>query len=98
MNGYGAIIIGVVASTIVWMSIRFLSRAPMFRHVDDTLGVIYTHGIAGLVGGLLVGLLADSEHGRVLRQGGAPNLPGKRVCSSMAAGRCCVAGRGRRCG
>ena len=47
VNGYGAIIIGVVASTIVWMSIRFLSRAPVFRHVDDTLGVIYTHGIAG---------------------------------------------------
>src|ERR1039458_8079144 len=59
VNGYGAIVIGVVGSTIVWMSIRFLSRAPMFRHVDDTLGVIYTHGIAGLVGGLMVGLLAD---------------------------------------
>ena len=48
VNGYGAIIIGVVDATIVWMAIRYLSRAPMFRHVDDTLGVIYTHGIAGL--------------------------------------------------
>ena len=55
VNGYGAIIIGVVASTIVWMSIRYLSRVWLFRKVDDTLGVIYTHGIAGLVGGLLVG-------------------------------------------
>jgi len=27
--------------------------------VDDALGVVYTHGIAGLLGGLLVGLLAD---------------------------------------
>jgi Amt family ammonium transporter len=61
VNGYGAIIIGVVASTLVWMSIRYLSRAPVFRHVDDTLGVIYTHGIAGLAGGLLVGLLANSH-------------------------------------
>jgi Amt family ammonium transporter len=59
VNGYGAIIVGVVASTIVWMSIRYLSRAPIFRSVDDTLGVIYTHGVAGLCGGLLVGLLAD---------------------------------------
>jgi ammonium transporter, Amt family len=59
VNGYGAIIIGVTASTIVWFAIRFLSRAPMFRSVDDTLGVIYTHGVAGLCGGLLVGLLAD---------------------------------------
>jgi len=59
VNGYGAIILGVVASTIVWMSIRYLSRIPPFRNVDDTLGVIYTHGIAGLAGGLMVGLLAD---------------------------------------
>ena len=59
VNGYGAIIIGVVASTIVWMSIRYLSRTALFRKVDDTLGVVYTHGIAGLVGGLLVGVLAD---------------------------------------
>jgi Amt family ammonium transporter len=78
VNGYGAIIIGVVASTIVWMSIRFLSRAPVFRHVDDTLGVIYTHGIAGLCGGLLVGLLANSnivEYIGVTKTG-ASNLPG----------------------
>jgi Amt family ammonium transporter len=59
VNGYGAIVIGVVASTLVWMAIRFLSRAPLFRNVDDTLGVIYTHGVAGLCGGLLVGVLAD---------------------------------------
>src|SRR5450755_1074765 len=59
VNGWGAGAIGIIASTIVWMAIRFLSRAPVFRSVDDTLGVIYTHGIAGLCGGLLVGLLAD---------------------------------------
>ena len=28
--------------------------------MDDTLGVVYTHGFAGLFGGLLTGLLADS--------------------------------------
>jgi ammonium transporter, Amt family len=76
VNGYGAIIIGVVASTIVWMAIRFLSRAPMFRHVDDTLGVIYTHGIAGLCGGLLVGLVADANVVEYIGRGGASNLPG----------------------
>jgi ammonium transporter, Amt family len=59
VNGYGAIIEGVVAATVVWMSIRYLSRTWLFRKVDDTLGVIYTHGIAGLTGGLLVGLLSD---------------------------------------
>jgi Amt family ammonium transporter len=59
VNGYGAIAIGAIGATVVWMAIRFLSRAPIFRNVDDTLGVIYTHGVAGLTGGLLVGVLAD---------------------------------------
>jgi len=44
--------------------------------VDDTLGVIYTHGIAGLCGGLLVGLLADSNVVEYIGVKGAPNLPG----------------------
>jgi ammonium transporter, Amt family len=77
VNGYGAIVIGVVDATIVWFAIRYLSRAPMFRHVDDTLGVIYTHGIAGLFGGLLVGLLADPNVVEYIGVGGASNLPGK---------------------
>jgi len=61
VNGYGAICLGVIASTIVWMSIRYLSRIPPFSKVDDTLGVVYTHGIAGLCGGLLVGFFADPQ-------------------------------------
>jgi len=73
VNGYGAIIIGVVASTVVWMSIRYLSRTWLFRRVDDTLGVIYTHGIAGLCGGLLVGVLADPSVNEYV---GATFLPG----------------------
>jgi len=32
-----------------------------FNKVDDALGVVYTHGFAGLLGGLLVGLLADPK-------------------------------------
>jgi Amt family ammonium transporter len=76
VNGYGAIIIGVTGSTIVWMAIRFLSRAPMFRHVDDTLGVIYTHGIAGLTGGLLVGLLANDHMIEYFPVKGSPVIPG----------------------
>ena len=50
------------------MSIRYLSRVWPFRVVDDTLGVVYTHGIAGLCGGLLVGLLAD-PHAHFLAHG-----------------------------
>jgi Amt family ammonium transporter len=76
VNGYGAIAVGVTASTLVWFAIRFLSRAPMFRNVDDTLGVIYTHGVAGLVGGLLVGFLADPNLVEYPGASGTPNLPG----------------------
>jgi Amt family ammonium transporter len=32
-----------------------------FTKVDDALGVVYTHGFAGLFGGLMVGLLADPK-------------------------------------
>jgi Amt family ammonium transporter len=59
VNGLGALVIGVVASGIVWVAWYHLSKLPPFNKVDDALGVVYTHGIAGLVGGLLVGLLAD---------------------------------------
>jgi len=59
VNGVGAIIIGVVDSAIVWFAWNYLSRMRPFSRVDDALGVVYTHGIAGLFGGLLVGLLAD---------------------------------------
>jgi Amt family ammonium transporter len=61
VNGLGAMLIGLIASTIVWMAWNFLSRLPLFKRVDDSLGVVYTHGIAGLSGGLLVGLLADPK-------------------------------------
>jgi Amt family ammonium transporter len=59
VNGWGAICLGVIASTLVYMALNYLSRMRPFRNVDDTLGVIYTHGFAGLAGGLLVGLFAD---------------------------------------
>ena len=61
VNGYGAILIGVIASSLVYVAYNYLSRMRPFRNVDDTLGVIYTHGFAGLIGGLLVGLFADSN-------------------------------------
>src|SRR3984885_849584 len=61
VNGWGAICIGVIASTLVYFALNYLSRLRPFRNVDDTLGVIYTHGFAGLAGGLLVGVFADSN-------------------------------------
>jgi Amt family ammonium transporter len=61
VNGWGAIIIGVIAATIVYFALNYLSRVRPFRNVDDTLGVVYTHGFAGVAGGLLVGIFANSS-------------------------------------
>jgi Amt family ammonium transporter len=60
VNGWGAIVIGVIAATLVYFALNYLSRAKPFRNVDDTLGVVYTHGFAGLAGGLLVGIFANN--------------------------------------
>src|SRR5262249_38294764 len=46
---------------IVYFALNYVSRLNPFRRVDDTLGVIYTHGFAGLAGGLLVGIFADPK-------------------------------------
>jgi Amt family ammonium transporter len=60
VNGYGAMLIGAIASSVVYVAYNYGARLRPFRNVDDTLGVVYTHGLAGLLGGLLTGLLADS--------------------------------------
>ena len=60
VNGWGAMVIGVIASTLVYFALNYLSRVAPFRNVDDTLGVVYTHGFAGLAGGLLVGIFANN--------------------------------------
>ncbi len=76
VNGVGAIVIGLVASSIVWFSFNKLGSRGIFRRVDDTLGVVHTHGVAGLVGGLLVGILADPH---VIVYPGSGKTPGFSV-------------------
>jgi Amt family ammonium transporter len=59
VNGWGAMAMGAIGATIVYFALNYLSRMRPFRNVDDTLGVIYTHGFAGFAGGLLTGVFAD---------------------------------------
>jgi ammonium transporter, Amt family len=59
VNGAGALMMGAIGSSIVWMSWTYLSRTSLFRRVDDAMGVVHTHGVAGLTGGILVGVFAD---------------------------------------
>ena len=59
VNGRGAIYVGLIATTIVWIAWNYLSKVRPFSKVDDALGVVYTHGIAGFTGGMLLGIFGD---------------------------------------
>jgi Amt family ammonium transporter len=72
VNGFGALLIGLICSAVVWLSWNKLARTRLFQKVDDTLGVIHTHGVAGLTGGLLVGLLADPHVVEYINKDGSP--------------------------
>ncbi|WP_298282960.1 ammonium transporter [Acidocella sp.] len=61
VNGVGAIILGVVAAALPWMTWNWLGKTWLFRKVDDVFGVIHTHGVAALVGGIGTGILADPK-------------------------------------
>jgi len=75
VNGVGAILIGLIDSAVVWTLFAYLPKKVWpFKKVDDALGVVYTHGFAGLIGGLLVGLLADPKMIVYLGVGKSPNV------------------------
>ncbi len=59
VDGFGAMAIGFVASTIAWVSLNRVGQMAFMKKVDDTFSVVHTHGVAGLVGGLMVGLVAN---------------------------------------
>ena len=59
IDGYAALVLGVLAGTLPWITINLAPKFALFRRVDDTLGVIHTHGVAGALGGLFVGVMAD---------------------------------------
>jgi Amt family ammonium transporter len=59
VDGTGALIIGVVAGAIPWAFMNKVQSTKLFQRVDDTLGVLSTHGVAGLTGGLMVGIVAN---------------------------------------
>jgi Amt family ammonium transporter len=76
VDGFGAMLIGLIPSILVWLSWNKLARLRPFSKVDDALGVVHTHGVAGLLGGLMVGLLANPDVTVYLGQNGASNVSG----------------------
>ena len=61
VDGTGAIIIGLVAGIIPWLSMNKFQKTKLMMKVDDTLSVFSTHGVAGLMGGLMVGIVANGD-------------------------------------
>jgi Amt family ammonium transporter len=59
VDGFGAIAVGVAAGLIPWLTLNLLGKWSVLKKVDDTFSVLHTHGVAGLVGGLMVGLVAN---------------------------------------
>jgi Amt family ammonium transporter len=59
VDGYGALAVGLFAGSISWFTLNKLGQMALLKRVDDTFGVLHTHGVAGLVGGMMVGLVAN---------------------------------------
>ena len=59
VDGFGAIAVGFFAAAIPWFTMNKLGQTALMKKVDDTFGVIHTHGVAGLIGGLMVGIVGN---------------------------------------
>ena len=74
VNGFGAIVIGVVAAVVPWFTMQYLPRVNFFKRIDDTLGVMHTHMFPGAIGGLMVGLIADPAMVQYYGSGSTPSF------------------------
>lgn len=62
VQGYSAIVMGILSGSIPWFTMMIVhKRTKLLQQVDDTLGVFHTHAVAGTLGGVLTGLLAEPE-------------------------------------
>ncbi|PSS23838.1 Ammonium transporter 2 member like [Actinidia chinensis var. chinensis] len=60
VQSWAAIVMGLLSGSIPWFTMMILhKKSTLLQKVDDTLGVFHTHAVAGLLGGLLTGLLAE---------------------------------------
>jgi len=97
VNAWGALAVGIICTVVVWLAWNYLSKVRPFSKVDDALGVIYTHGMAGLLGGLLVGIFADPNmieygcgtlgpNGQVVNTSGAAYATTSAHCTPFSVG------------
>ncbi|KAF8397246.1 hypothetical protein HHK36_016156 [Tetracentron sinense] len=62
VQGWAALTMGIASGSIPWYTMMSLSKkVPLLLKVDDTLGILHTHAISGILGGALTGLLAHPK-------------------------------------
>ncbi|KAJ8624482.1 hypothetical protein MRB53_033012 [Persea americana] len=59
VQGWAALIMGMASGSIPWYTMMSLQKkSRLLQKVDDTLGILHTHAVAGTLGGALTGLFA----------------------------------------
>jgi Amt family ammonium transporter len=89
IDGWGAIIMGALSGSIPWASYNLIGKRPWFqRFADDTLGVVHTHMVAGVLGGFFTGVFATQDgvlaFGSSSPPGGAIAHYGKAIAFQLA--------------
>jgi len=83
VTGWGAIVIGLISGSVPWLSMNIMGKkVALFTKVDDCLGVLHTHGVAGFLGGFLTGIFATVEGSQafeIKNPGGAIAGNGRQV-------------------
>ena len=53
---------GVLSGSVPWFTMMIVDkRWRLLTAVDDTLGVVHTHAVAGFLGGILTGIFAEPQ-------------------------------------
>ncbi|KAL8227020.1 hypothetical protein R6Q57_016852 [Mikania cordata] len=60
VQGYSAIIMGICSGSIPWFTMMVVQKKfKILKLVDDTMAMVHTHAIAGILGGILTGLFSE---------------------------------------
>ncbi|XP_016434618.2 ammonium transporter 2 member 5-like [Nicotiana tabacum] len=66
VQGWAAILMGLMSGCIPWFSMMFLHKKMwLLKQVDDTMAVFHTHAVAGTLGAILAGVLANPRLSRI---------------------------------
>ncbi|CAH2080663.1 unnamed protein product [Thlaspi arvense] len=63
---WAAMVMGLISGSIPWYTMMVLQNKIKFlRYIDDTMGMLHTHALAGSLGGVLAGVFASPKLSRL---------------------------------